>query len=76
MGLGLITFGFSALSNGRISVGALVLAQMTLAAERFGADVARERFDSAVQFQMGLAVLFTGEAFVTDGTLVGLLARM
>ena len=57
-------------------MGALVLAQMTLAAERFGADVARERFDSAVQFQMGLAVLFTGEAFVTDGTLVGLLARM
>ena len=49
-------------------------AQVTLATEGFRADATGERFDTAVQFQVSLAVLFACEPLVTDRTLVRFLS--
>ena len=49
---------------------------MALAREGLGANGAGEGFDTAVEFQVGFAVLLASEAFVADGALVRLLARV
>lgn len=55
---------------------AAMFAQMALAGERLATNGAAKRFDSAVQFQMGLAILFAGESLRTHRTRIGPIARV
>lgn len=57
-------------------MGSTVFDQVALPGERLGADGATERLDSAVQLEMGFAVLLAGEAFGADGARVGPVARV